>query len=228
MVAQESLGGLARLPDRRKLADEVVDTLRQALLRGDYEPGERLGMDEIAAQLGVSAMPVREALVALANEGLVRAEPRRGFRARPLDEQDLDDLFEIQAHLSGILASRAAAVITPEQVAQLRRIHRSIESACRKPRSVATMRRIFQLNDEFHQAVHRIPPGDRVRWFLRMTSRFVREDLYEAVPGIVEGSLNDHPRIIDALEKGRAELARKLSEEHFLQGAELSRKLRTP
>lgn len=214
---------LPRVAQRPKLADEIVDTLRQALLSGTYPVGAKLGLEELADQLGVSVMPVREALISLANEGLVKAEPRRGFQAQPLAPGDLSDVFELHAHLAGILAGRAAEIATPEDVAFLRDHQHRLELLARGPASSVTFKRAGELNEEFHRHIHKMPSGDRLRWFLRSTSRLVRSDLFEfAAPGIFEASIVDHPPIIAAIEQHDGELARKLTEAHFQQGAHLT------
>lgn len=218
-----SAQGLPRVAQRPKLADEIVDTLRQALLSGTYPAGAKLGLEELAEQLGVSVMPVREALISLTNEGLVKAEPRRGFQAQPLAPGDLSDVFELHAHLAGILTGRAAEVATPEDVAFLRNQQHELELLAREPADSDTFKRAGELNSEFHRHIHKMPNGDRLRWFLRSTSRLVRSDLFEfASPGIFEASITDHPAIIAAIEHHDSELARKLTEDHFQQGAHLT------
>jgi DNA-binding GntR family transcriptional regulator len=77
------------------------------------------------------------------------------------------------------------------------------------------------VNGEFHRFINKLPQGDRVRWFLRLTTKFVRQDLFESVPGVLESALKDHPRIIDAMERGDAKQTQALMEAHFLQGAHL-------
>ena len=218
-----SAQGLPRVAQRPKLADEIVDTLRQALLSGTYPVGVKLPLEELADQLGVSVMPVREALISLTNEGLVKAEPRRGFQAQPLAPGDLSDVFELHAHLAGILTGRAAEVATPEDIAFLRNQQQALELLAQEPANSGTLKRAGELNAEFHRHIHKIPNGDRLRWFLRSTSRLVRSDLFEfAAPGIFEASIVDHPAIIAAIEQHDGELARKLTEAHFQQGPRLT------
>jgi len=212
---------LNRVAPRKKLGDEIADSLRQAILSDQYAPGEKIGLESVANELDVSVMPVREALITLANEGLVEVESRRGFRAKPLSQDDLGDLFEIQAHLTGILVARAAEVATSEDVAALRRNHEQLVELSEKPLTKANTRKAGQLNAEFHRYIARIPRGERVRWFLRLTHRYVRSDLFEAVPSVLDAALRDHPLIIDAIERHDVDEARRLAENHFAQGPQL-------
>lgn len=206
---------------RQKLGDEIAESLRQDILAGRYEMGERIPLDAVAQELGVSSMPVREALITLSNEGLVDVEPRRGFRARPLTQTDLDDMFDVLAALTGVLVARAAVVATDEDIAHLRAIHEKLVALDGRTLNKATMRQASKLNDEFHRYIAKIPEGDKVRWFLRMTHRFVRADLYEVVPGILDASMHDHVKIIEALERHDPVEARRLAEAHFAQGSQL-------
>jgi DNA-binding GntR family transcriptional regulator len=213
---------LKKVRPRVKVADEVAGQIRQAILRGDYHQNERLGLESLAEDLGVSVMPVREALVALSNEGLVQAIPGKGFRATPLDEQDVADVFALHAHLASILAGRAAKVITDEQVAELRDIHEHITRLASAPITANSARKLEELNSEFHRYISRIPAGSRIRWFIRFTAGLVRTDAYGNIPGWEEATLTDHPQIIDALAAHDVERTRNLVEEHFLKGVVLA------
>jgi len=84
------------------LSDRIADQLREAIIRGAFKPGDRLKEADVAAQLGVSTIPVREAFGQLEREGLVTNHPRRGKSVRALTEQDLYDLFRLRASLESI------------------------------------------------------------------------------------------------------------------------------
>lgn len=212
---------LSRVDGRPKLADEIAQTLRQAILRGVYERGEKLTLEELASELGVSIMPVREALIALSNERLVIAEPRRGFRANPLSQSDLDDIVEIQSHLAGILAARAAKEATEDDVTKLREIHHGFADATEIVDPEERAEQLEELNDRFHRQINKIPSGERIRWFLRLTNQFVRHDLFDVAPDMVERALKDHPAIIDAIAEEDSASARELMVAHFAYGAHL-------
>ena len=81
------------------LRDVVFNTLRQAILRGELQPGERLMEIQLAQRLGVSRTPVREAIRKLELEGLVLMIPRRGAEVAEITRQDLEDVLEVRAAL---------------------------------------------------------------------------------------------------------------------------------
>src|SRR5215212_6278066 len=98
----------------------VSEELREAILSGEYGPGERLRTASLAKRFGSSRTPVREALVQLEGEGLVDIEPRRGALVRSFASSDLIDLYEIRALLEPAAAARAALRIREDQLGRLR------------------------------------------------------------------------------------------------------------
>jgi len=90
-------------------------------MSGALRPGTFIRLDETAAKLGVSATPVREALLKLRGEGMVQLEPHRGHVVLPLSRQDVDDIFWVQATIARELAASAAQRITDDEIDDLNR-----------------------------------------------------------------------------------------------------------
>jgi DNA-binding GntR family transcriptional regulator len=208
---------------RPKLGEEVTRHLREQILTGTFPEGERLAIDKIAQSLGVSSMPVREAMTALASEGIVDMIPRRGFRVAPLRSEDIEDVFMIHSVVAGALATRACADFTDEDVEALRDIQAEIARVARKRLSAERrLSEIEQLNFDFHRTINSRASGSRrLRWFLRASQRFVPGQYYFTTPGWVESSLNDHEAIIDALAKRDAKAAGEAMRTHILNGGAL-------
>ncbi len=223
MIDKQPRPGIESLPQiegRGSIASDVTRVLRKAILVGVFAKGDHLNLNQLAGQLGVSIMPVREALVGLANEGLVANEPNKGFRVTPLDQQDIDDVYALHAHISGLLAHRAAVVMTDDELATLKQIHGEFERAAEGLDLSVSHQVLEELNDKFHRYLNGIGEGTRLRWFLRLTSRLMG---YVNVHGWCGATLHDHPKIIAALEAKDAPRAASLVESHFLQGVTLLR-----
>src|ERR671911_3059487 len=92
-TASMTLPSFAR---RTSLREQVADALRAAVVSGEMKPGHVYSAPALAAQFGVSATPVREAMLDLAKEGLVEAVRNKGFRVTALSGRDLDELTEIR------------------------------------------------------------------------------------------------------------------------------------
>ena len=94
------------------LRDVVFNTLRQAILKGELKPGERLLEIALAERLGVSRTPVREAMRKLEQEGLVVMIPRRGAQVASITEKDLNDVLEVRITLENMAIEKACANMT--------------------------------------------------------------------------------------------------------------------
>ena len=102
--------------ERGTLADHAYNVLLDALLRGDIRSGDRLRLEELASQLGISLTPLREALARLQVEGIVRDEPRRGVYVASLFVVDILNLYEARLLLESFAAEKAAPVVTQPQL----------------------------------------------------------------------------------------------------------------
>ena len=105
--------------DRQSLAERVAGTLRDLFLSGELKPGQRLIETDIAEQLEVSRGPVRDALKALREEGIVHIEPRKGTFVAELCLEDLNDIYLLRGAIEGLGARFLAEGGTPEQIDQL-------------------------------------------------------------------------------------------------------------
>jgi DNA-binding GntR family transcriptional regulator len=210
---------------RRKLGEETTRYLRDALLSGRYEAGERMAVQHLAETLGVSTMPVREALLTLANEGLLEVVPRRGFRVTALKLRDVEDAFRVHALVAGLLVEEAAPIISAAAIAELNEVQEKIQDTFRRglgPHELANQ--VEELNFRFHRIINHVPDAKRLRWFLRAAARYVPRGFYETVPGWNEATRDRHAAIIAALEERDAALSRKLMEEHVTEAGELVRR----
>jgi DNA-binding GntR family transcriptional regulator len=103
------------------LRDEIVSVLQRAILSGSYRPGERLVERQLAVELGVSAIPVREALMELEARGLVTRTPNRGCHVTVLSPADLEQIFKLRNYLEPKVVEWAGENVTPEQIDDLQR-----------------------------------------------------------------------------------------------------------
>ena len=98
--------------DVRSLRDRAYDDIREAILTGALRPGERIKERDVAAQMGISTTPVKEALRRLEQDGLVVSQPRRGAVVGPLVLTPPEEILKIRAHLEGLAARFAAEKMT--------------------------------------------------------------------------------------------------------------------
>jgi DNA-binding GntR family transcriptional regulator len=130
----------------------VVDTLRGAIMRCELRPGQRLVIDELARQLEVSAIPVREALQVLQSEGLVSTVPHVGATVSPISPESIDEVFTIMECLEVVATRRAAEHLSESDAAELDEIAAAMDAALRDGRNEEWA----DLNSRFHLAISRM------------------------------------------------------------------------
>jgi DNA-binding GntR family transcriptional regulator len=133
-------------------ADVAYARIREMILRGRFTPGAHLKEEELAALLGVSRSPVRDALRRLAGDGLVRIERDRGTYVRRFDEDEIDEIFQLRAALEAWGASRAAARIEADALGRLESLADDMEKLERR-RGAPDLDRFAFLNNAFHETI---------------------------------------------------------------------------
>ncbi|TVT14244.1 GntR family transcriptional regulator [Amycolatopsis acidiphila] len=130
MTQQEHRPALPSFGARGNLRDEIIQTLRAAVISGELRPGVVYSAPSLATQFGVSATPVREAMLDLAKEGLIDTVRNKGFRVTELSEKDLDDLSELRALIEVPTVRRITeAGVAPAVIEELRPLAAAIEDA---------------------------------------------------------------------------------------------------
>jgi DNA-binding GntR family transcriptional regulator len=180
------------------------------ILVGELTPGARTTQDELARLLGVSTMPVREALLRLAAEGFVEASPSRSFTVVRTTPDDVRDIYWMHATLAGELTARACARADPELRRTLRRLHEQGREAHRNGDTAAAE----TANWAFHREINVAANSPKLLLMLRASLRFIPEGFYGLVPQWSGVSDDGHDDIITALDNGDPEAARAAAQVH--------------
>lgn len=202
---------------RAQLSDEAASYLRDMIMSGQLSGGSFIRLDRMAELLEMSVTPVREALVLLRGEGFVRLEPRRGFVVTPLSKADVLDLFWVQSEIAGELAARAAAQVTPAEVAELRDLQARLEGASGR----GNADEIEALNFLVHRKINLIAHSAKLAWVLRFATRYAPRRFFGTIRGWTEASVADHAAILDALDAHDPERARCAMAEHIVHAGTL-------
>ena len=135
-----------------KASATAFETIKAEIVRGRFQPGQRLKEDELTALCAVSRTPVREALRRLANEGFVVLIPNQGAQVAHLGASDLADLYELRALVESYGAARAAERISAADIATLKSLARQIEDGSRTPDARAA-EDLAAANAAFHRII---------------------------------------------------------------------------
>src|ERR1700722_7030396 len=218
-MPDESQLGLARI-ERETVQERVYGGLRDRLMRGGFEPGQKLKIAELASALGTSAMPVREALNRLAAERAIESLPNRSVRVPALSKDALRDLMETRFAVEGLAVARAAANMTAETLAQLKELIAAQSETDAEHISEASARQ----NRAFHFTIYRqwgstvLLPIIESLWLQFGPYLRVASDRFDGREG---RGTNFHVEIVDALARGDGKAARKALEEDIGRAFEL-------
>jgi len=203
------------LPPRRagSLTDTVHAALERRLLDGLLAPGSRLNEAALAAELGVSRGPVREALRALQQTGLIEGEAHRGMRVRVLEAAEVAEIYDMRALLNGFACARLARLGDPTAL-------RAMVAAMQAAIEVMDRDGYYRLNLDFHEAIFAAAGHRRAAAAydaaLREGWRSRRESLESDAN--MRASNTEHAAMLDAIASGNAAEARRLGEDHVLAG----------
>jgi DNA-binding GntR family transcriptional regulator len=198
------------------MADAVAASLRRMILTGELAPGQRVTQDELAKMLGVSTMPVREALLRLVAEGLIAAAANRSFSVVSTTLDDIRDIFWTHSVLAGELTRRACLRSTDELIDALRAAREDYLEAL----AAKNLDRMQEANWRFHKAINAAANAPKLVLVLRTTLRFF-PDYRDDVPGWPEVAGRWHRHVLDAFLRRRPEEARKAAETHVREAGEI-------
>ncbi len=195
------------------LRDVVFQTLRQAILRGELKPGERLMEIHLAQKLGVSRTPVREAIRKLELEGLVLMIPRKGAVVAEITISDLEDVLEVRTVLEEMAVRHACRRITQDQLAELRRLSDEFKRSL----SADDVVLCAQADVNFHEAIYRSNGNRRLIQILNN----LREQMYRYRMEYLKDKqshgllVREHEEILHALEVRDEEQAARVTCRHI-------------
>lgn len=196
------------------LRKQVYKLLREAILKGKLEPGEKITEVEVAEQLNVSRTPVREAIRMLELEEFIVIVPQRGvFVAGIKSKKEIDDIFQVRIELEGLAAFLTAKNITPEQIDELEYHTNQIKKCIDQD----DLKRCIKIDISFHQIIYEASENKWLQKFLdslfEQITRFRAQSLSQE--GRMEKALTEHKELGAALSEGNSELARKLARKHI-------------
>ncbi|MGE4480549.1 GntR family transcriptional regulator [Acidocella sp.] len=201
----------------------AYERLRADLLHGALVPGQKLKLNELCETMGINLSAMREALSRLSAEGLVTAEPQRGFRAAPLQAEELRDLAEARVEIEVSCLRRSISAGDLEWESRLvAATHRLLHLPTEAERPTHDLSEAWrQAHADFHAALCAACPN---RWLLRLREQlFVQSERYRrlSVPlSVRERDINnEHKGLLDAALARNVDLASQLMEDHLRRTA---------
>src|SRR5262245_47516435 len=195
---------------RTKTSAAVVEYVLDELFGGRLKSGDRIDLDEVCDVLGVSRLPVREAMVILERDGIVSAKYHRGVYVEPFDAESIVDDFEIMGLLSGVAVRRLADKRAPETIAALEHLVDALRSA--NPRD---QKHVYELVQQIVALEHRAGGSRRLRAELRAHSGFLPRAFSIITGRRHADTVKAHALVLRAIVGGDGEKAARYRLEDF-------------
>ena len=195
------------------LRDVVFNTLRQAILKGELAPGERLMEIQLAEKLGVSRTPIREAIRKLELEGLVLMIPRKGAEVAKISEKSLRDVLEVRRSLEELAIELACQRMSEDDMAELERVQGNFKSAIDRGEAMS----IAQSDEQYHDVIYQGTRNDKL---VQMLGN-LREQMYRyrveylKRDGVFPQLIAEHEAIIRHIENNEKEKATEVMCRHI-------------
>lgn len=206
------------------LRDVVFKTLRQAIIKGNLEPGERLMEMDLASRMGVSRTPIREAMRMLELEGLVIMVPRCGARVAKISFKNLKDVLEVREALEELAITLACQRITEKQLEELRQASVKFEQTVKSGNEA----KVAEADVRFHNIIIEASGNEKLVQMMQNLSEQMYRYRYEYVKDVtIHGELvREHLAMLESIENKDLEAAVKTVKNHITkQGQAIIRNL---
>jgi DNA-binding GntR family transcriptional regulator len=202
--------------DLSNLSERVYELVKARILKRELAPGQSLVIADLAAQLGVSTTPVRDALKRLEVEGLAVIAPRRGCSVAVLTPRDIEELIQIRTIVESAAAEATAASVSDEQIQQLRSLLERLERVTDGQRFTDYVAAV-ELDFQFHLAIVEWVGNSRlVDLFSKLrVHRRMAPELYDPDYQRAQRDLEEHRRILEAFRRRDREAAKRAICEHL-------------
>ena len=195
------------------LRDLVYTTLRQAILKGELEPGERLMEIQLAEKLGVSRTPIREAIRRLEKESLVLMVPRKGAEVAGISEKMLKDVLEIRMTLEELALRLAIARADSADIAQMEKAEETFQQAVEGGKLID----MAEADERFHFFIYEAAGNDKLTEILlglkenmyRYRLEYLKDENYR------KALMQEHTAIIEAFQKKDVEAGLDVTDRHI-------------
>jgi DNA-binding GntR family transcriptional regulator len=197
------------------LREKIVETIRSAIVNGQLPAGSRVAEPDLADRFGISRTPIREAFRQLETEGFITVIPRKGAVVASLSAKDVSDFYDLKAVLEGYAARIAAKKLTEKDIAKMDSVNRQMEAAAGRKE----VRRVLALHNEFHDIFLKACGNEKLHSIVQnLVMQFQRFRLILAMPGRIEGIIQQHREIIEAFQERDEALAESLVQRNAFHG----------
>ena len=201
------------------LREKILETIREAILKGTLKPGEKVAEPELAERFGISRTPIREAFRQLESEGYLTVIPRKGAVVAALSEKDVEEFYAIKSILEGYAAELAAENLSEKELERLE----TINDRLKKLADAGDVKAFYRVHHEFHETF--LKAADNVKLYeliQQLGARFSRLRMASlSVEGRMAISVAEHDKLLDAFRRHDGKAAEDLVKKTATLGAKV-------
>ena len=201
------------------LREKILETIRDAILKGTLKPGERVSEPDLAERFGISRTPIREAFRQLESEGYLQVIPRKGAVVASLSERDVEEFYAIKIILEGFAARMAAENLSDKDIERLEVINEKLGQIAKE----GDVKTFFRVHNEFHELFIKAAGNERLYEMInQLVMKFKRLRLASlSQPGRMEISVEEHRNMIQAFKNHDGDKADSLVRHAATIGADV-------
>jgi DNA-binding GntR family transcriptional regulator len=201
------------------LRERILETIRDAILKGTLKAGEKVAEPELAERFGISRTPIREAFRQLESEGYLTVIPRKGAVVTCLSERDVEEFYAIKSILEGYAARIAASRLNDREIDRLDAINDRLEQLARE----GDVKTFFRVHNEFHELFIKASGNNKLLDLIgQLMMKFNRLRMASlSLPGRMEISVQEHRNIIQAFRAQDGEAADRMVSKSAAYGGQV-------
>ncbi|MDX2495723.1 MAG: GntR family transcriptional regulator [Desulfuromusa sp.] len=190
------------------LREKILETIREAILKGDLKPGEKVAEPELAERFGISRTPIREAFRQLESEGFLTVIPRKGAVVAALSERDVQEYYAVKSILEGYAAELAAQNLTEKELAKLESINDRLKQLAKD----GDVKMFYKIHHEFHDTFLKAADNSKLYDLIKQLGmKFSRLRMASlSVDGRMAISVAEHEKLLDAFHRHDGKAAEAL------------------
>jgi DNA-binding GntR family transcriptional regulator len=201
------------------LREQILETIRDAIMSGALKPGEKVAEPELAARFGISRTPIREAFRQLESEGYLTVIPRKGALVASFSPKDVEEFYAIKSILEGYAARKACTRLSSREINKLEGINEKLREIAEE----GDVHHFFKVHNSFHDLFIKGADNEKLhKMITALLKKFQRLRLASlSKPGRMRISVEEHEKIIEAFRSRNAVLAEMLVQKNAEYGGKV-------
>jgi DNA-binding GntR family transcriptional regulator len=214
---------MLKVIEKKTLHEEIANNLRELIISGELQEGDKIKEDELCSSMGISKTPLREALRVLSVEGLIKLVPNRGSFVSTPTFEEIREMFDVMSVLEGICARAAAEKMSAKDLAALEKLHDRLENNFKR----RAQREYIRINNQFHSFVQELAGNRTLNQIVNGLRQKILIYRYQSLnlPERFEQSIQEHRDLIEAFRKKDPKKVETLMRRHLKKQCDALEKL---